>query len=388
MWLSFFCCLAIALVAYGIIQWIYSTQPKAKRVGATKKSAMLVNVIPVSLGNYQPKFITLGKVEAATKIELSPEVSGKIIYRSDKFDPGSYLKKGELLYQIDAIDFKHQIDLRQSELLAAQSELSLELGRQNIAQQELSILETTPKPEQKNLILRQPQLQAVKSKVDFAKAMLDQAKVNLSRTKIFSPFDAFVLNKKADLGSRVSTGQTLGQIVGTEEYRVLATLPLNQLKWLNIGENGSIAKIYDEIAWGENYRKGEVTHLHGVLEKDSRLAQILISIKDPLCLKKEHSQLPKMMLGAMLKVELLGKPIHQVIRLDRRYLRKNNTTWVMNNDLLNIVSLQIALSDENYVYVTSGLKDGDLVITTNLSRVSDGAALRRNENSSSLTDQK
>ena len=74
---------------------IFMTEPEAKREGATKKTAMLVDVIPVQKGTYRPTLIATGTVQPSKDITLSPRVSGEIIRLSDLFTPGSFVEKGE-----------------------------------------------------------------------------------------------------------------------------------------------------------------------------------------------------------------------------------------------------------------------------------------------------
>ena len=48
----------------------------------------------------------------------------------------------------------------------------------------------------------------------------------------------------------------------------------------------------------------------------------------------------------------------------------------MKDGLLEIRELDIILTDNRYAFVRSGLEQGDMVVTTNLSTVSNGIELR------------
>ena len=76
------------------------------------------------------------------------------------------------------------------------------------------------------------------------------------------------------------------------------------------------------------------------------------------------------------EVQLVGKPIPNVIPLNRDYVRSGDTAWVMKDGRLRIRKLQIVMRDAEHAFVCDGLDDGDLVVTTNLSRVSEGSRLR------------
>jgi len=91
----------ILLAGAGITAIIFSTEPTATREGATKQTAMLVEIIDAEKGNFTPTVTALGTVEAAEDIILSPRVSGEIIQRSPDFTPGGFVNKGDELLKID-----------------------------------------------------------------------------------------------------------------------------------------------------------------------------------------------------------------------------------------------------------------------------------------------
>jgi multidrug efflux pump subunit AcrA (membrane-fusion protein) len=188
---------------------IFRTEPKAKIGGATKQTAMLVDVVEVERGNYRPEIVTTGTVIPAKDIVLSPRVSGEVMEISSNFTPGGFVKKGEVLLRIDHADYQNALKLRESELLQAEADLNIEMGRQNVAQKDLELLEEELAGEDKSLVLREPQLNAAKSRVDAAQAAVEQARLDLQRTTIRAPFDAHILSRSVNAGSQVSPGTKL-----------------------------------------------------------------------------------------------------------------------------------------------------------------------------------
>ena len=82
------------------------------------------------------------------------------------------------------------------------------------------------------------------------------------------------------------------------------------------------------------------------------------------------------MVGSYVEVRIEGKPIDNVIRLERDYLRQNDTVWVKANGVLEIRTVGLAFLDKQYAYISEGLNANDLVVTTNLASVFEGASLR------------
>jgi hypothetical protein len=64
------------------------------------------------------------------------------------------------------------------------------------------------------------------------------------------------------------------------------------------------------------------------------------------------------------------------VRLDRQYLRQNDTVWVKSEGQLDIRQAEVVYRDAEYAYIRSGLEAGDEVVTTSLATVSQGLALR------------
>lgn len=364
---------------------IFSTEPTAQRTGASKQTAMLVDVIRAEQGDYRPTVEVMGTITPAQDITLSPRVSGRIIDRSPNFTPGGHVSKGEMLIQVDPSDYQNTLQQRKSELRQARADLNIEMGRQEVAKQEFKLIGDTLAGMNEALVLRQPQLESARSDVESAQAAVEQAKLDLERTSIEAPFDAHVLTRNVNIGSQVAPGNNLGRLVGRDTYWVEATVPLAKLRWLSFPDGdvedaqkeGSKVKIRNRTAWdSDEFRTGYLYKQVGTLEDETRMARVLISVPDPLATEEAHADKPAMMLGAYVEARILADELKDVVRLNRDYLRSDETVWVMKDKKLSIRNVNIVFRDAQYAYITGGLNDNEQVVTTNLTTVTDGAALR------------
>lgn len=381
-------CLAILIAGIAITTLIFSTEPEAKTEGASIETAMLVDVITVKVGSYEPTISATGTVQPVEDITLSPLVSGQIINRDPAFTPGGFVKKNQPLLQIDPSDYRNTLELRKSELLQSKTTLDTEMGRQQIAEQDLmlitndSLFKDNPlSADERQLILRQPQLNAVKATIVGAKASVDQAQLNLERTTIRAPFDAHILSQNVTAGSQVGPGDDLGRLVGTEYYWVTATVPVSKLQWLHFPENdkdrGSEVLIKNSTAWPEEqYREGYLDKEIGALDGQTRLARVLVKVADPLAKNTDLEGKPKLMIGTFVEVDIQANKLDNVVRLSRDYIRSNETVWVMKEGKLEIREVDIVLTDNDYVYIRKGLEEGEQIVITDLSTVSNGIGLR------------
>lgn len=372
--------IVIILAGVAITSMVFLTEPEARQEGAVKKSAMLVDVIPVQRDDFNPTVVATGTVQPAKDITLSPRVAGQVISVSEQFTPGATVRKGTVLLRIDPADYENTLRLRMSDLQLARAALKVEMGRQDVAKKDYELIGDELSPENKALVLREPQLESARANIAAAEAAVKQAELNLERTTIRAPFDAHIITRNANEGSLVTPGDNLGRMVGLDEYWIVANVPVAKVNWLTFGEEanrpGSGVKILNENAWPSGqFRTGKLFRLVGALNDQTRLARVIISVRDPLNTGRRDTA-PPLMIGTFVQAHIQARQIQQVIRLDRDYLRKNKTVWVMEDGKLRIREVDIVFEDAEYAYISEGLLDSEMVVTTNLSTVVDGSELR------------
>lgn len=370
----------ILLVGASLTILIFNTEPTASQSGASVETAMLVNVIEVERRDHRPVIRATGTVEPSQDIMLSPRVEGEITEMSQNFTPGGFVEKGDLLLQIDPSDYENILLQRRSELRSAEANLTIEMGQQNVAEQDYALLDDSLSNESKALVLREPQLNTARAMVESAEAAVRQAELNLERTTIRAPFDAYILSRNANVGSQVSPGDQLGRLVGLDTYWISAMIPLSSLRWISVPNNGDVGsevRIRNRTSWDQDeYRTGQVFRLVGALEDQTRMASLLIAVEDPLSYRSENADEPRLMIGSFVESNIQANELEDVIRLSRDYVRQNDTVWVMEESRLRIHNVDVLFRDADYAYISGGLEDGDRVVTTNLSTVVDGSRLR------------
>jgi RND family efflux transporter MFP subunit len=234
-----------------------------------------------------------------------------------------------------------------------------------------------------------------REEVNAAQTALDQAQLELRRTSIEAPFDAQIIRRDVNVGSQLSPSDTIGRLVGTEAYWISVEVPQSQLRWLSTERDGqgkgSKVVVRNRQGWPDGAtREGHLTRVVGTLDDATRMVRVLATVNDPLARGEDSEGKPPLMLGAFVEVTLHGETLKDVIRLDREFVRTNDTVWVMKNGKLEVRNLDILMKDATYAYIAGGLEDGDQVVTTNLATVVDGAPLRLEEttqNGSPQTDE-
>ncbi|MFZ6053044.1 efflux RND transporter periplasmic adaptor subunit [Halocola ammonii] len=382
--------LIILLAGAAVTVLIFMTEPTASKSGATKETAMLVEVEIVNKGDFQPTFKATGVVQPSESIMLSPRVSGQVIRQSKNFIPGSVVRKGELILQIDPADYENQLQLRRSELLQAEADLNIEKGRQDIARQDYELVGDTLSGMNKGLVLRKPQLSSAEAIYKAAEASVKQAQLNLERTSIEAPFDGQVLSRNVNVGSQVSPGVNIGRLVAIDEYWIIVNVPVSKVRWLTFTEEedeGSEVQIRDRKSWMEGEgRKGHLKKFIGALEDQTRMARLIVSVPDPLGVDTTGGEVPQLIINSFVEVDIRAEELNDVVKLNRDFLRKDNTVWVMEDGRLSIRQPEILVQDDKFVYITEGLNNRDSVVTSSLATVAEGAKLRVETDSTTTTE--
>ena len=374
--------LVIIVVSAGVSVYWLTHQPKAQRK-QPQAQARLVEVTAAKRQEHRITISAMGTVVPARAIQLAAQVSGQVVAVSPAFVPGGRVEAGGKLLQIERTDYELAVLRRKSELTQAQGELSMEMGQQSVAQRELELLGMDVDQEDMKLLLRKPQLAMAQAAVAAARASLAQGELNLQRTEISTPFNAMVESRSVDLGAQVGVGTAVASLVGTDKYWVQVLVPMDQLRWIDIpdgdGKAGSTVRVYCEAAWGpEVFRVGMAEQLTGSLEPEGRMAQLLVAVVDPLGISSEPQQRHRLLLDSYVRVEIEGQKLSGVISVPRTALRDGKNVWVMQPDkTLGISKVKTVWSGNDQVFVTDGIDDGDLLITSDLAAPVAQMALRR-----------
>ncbi|WP_421903107.1 efflux RND transporter periplasmic adaptor subunit [Maridesulfovibrio sp.] len=362
---------------------LIATKPVAKKK-APVVSAPLVNVSVLEVKDFQVSTPVMGTVEAAREINLEPQVSGKVISVSDSFIPGGYFEKGAEVLRIDPLDYELAVKQQEAVVTEAEYNLKLESGQQRVAGREWKLLKKSSggTMQEAELALRKPHLQKAQADLSSAKAKLKQARIDLARTRVKAPFACMIVSKSADLGAHLSLNETIASLVGTDEFWVLVSVPVDRLESIDIpsAENsfkGSKALVRMGSGKTAVEREGQVLRLLPSLESKGRMARIIVSVKDPLNLK--GGEVRPLLLGSYVNVYIDSGMLEKVIAIPRTAFRDNNTIWIMKEgSLLDIRTVDPIWRDQGYVYLNTGVADGEKLVVTDISAPLQNMKLREN----------
>jgi RND family efflux transporter MFP subunit len=372
----------ILIGAFAAYRHQINTSPRAGRQKPPTQ-AKLVQVIPVRKADCTTTVTGDGIVKPAQEVTLRPQVTGQIVELSDNVVPGGIVHAGQKLMTVDHRDYEILVRQRQYDVSKAVKDLKVEQGNQAIAKQEYELLGETIADDDRELVLREPQLASARAAQESAEAALQKAELDLTRCDVNAPFNAVIQEKQVDLGATVSASTNLVTLIGTDEAWIEVKVWVEQLKWLTIprqnGDPGSSVKIANPMAWGaDRYRTGRVVCLVGELETQGRLAKLLVAVDDPFCLKPENHDLPQLLMGSYVSAEIQGTTLASVFPVKWSHLRGDNkTVWIMDDaGVLEIRPVEVIFKDSDQVYVSTGLSEGEELVVTDIAAPVAGMPLR------------
>ena len=215
--------------------------------------------------------------------DITPKVQGYLLKQA--YTNGFAVKKGQLLFELDPRQYQAALD---------EAQASLERAQANVARYQADVDRDTPLAAQnaipqKQLDTDQSNLAAAKAEVLAQKANLDNAKLNLAWTKIYSPIDGIAGDAKSQIGDLVGTTTKMTTVSEVNpiwaNFNVSETAYLkNAAKIAGFVRTGKVANLPVEYiqANGELYpHKGRITQINRQVASSTGTIQITAEIPNP-----------------------------------------------------------------------------------------------------------
>ena len=322
----------------------------------------LVNVVRVDPAAGTSEVAYSGEVRARYETNLGFRVAGKIVARN--VEVGTVVNAGEVLARLDPEDQKLNAQSAQSQLAAAKSEfdqLKADLERYT----DLLKKEFISKAEYDRHL----------SNFNVAEARLAQAKAQLSVTQNQTGYTALTADHagvvtaiQAEVGQVVTPGQTVVKLARTGEKEVVISIPENRLSELGASKEIAIT------LWAEpdaKYR-GKVREVSPSADPVTRTYAAKITALNADAAMK---------LGMTANVYLKGVQREAAAMLPATALFQDNggaAVWVVDAGAQTVKLVPVTVGEymEDKVAVTSGLKQGDIVVRAGVHKLFDGEKVR------------
>jgi RND family efflux transporter MFP subunit len=361
----------IALSVVLVVVMVTIAQGKRPERKDTSSQALLVDAIPAQVESLNFSVYSQGAVKPRTETTLVAEVAGRIVSVSTNFIAGGFFRNGEVLLQIDPSDYETGLLRAQANLASRKAQYADQKARSEQAMKDW--INLGRKGEPSDLTLRKPQLAEALAAVQAAEAELQEAERDLQRTRIKLPYDGLVRSKGVDVGQFVSPGTPLGVTfaIDTAEIRLplssgdIAYLDLPSATRLDRANRIPVTLTAENSGFGDRW-EAEIVRTEGVVDERSRVIYAVAEVVDPYGVLGLSRQ-PELKMGAFVRAEIQGLRADNVVVLPRAVLLPDDTILVANDDRkLEIRPVTVARAEPRRVYLSDGVEEGELVITTSL----------------------
>lgn len=337
--------------------------------------APLVRVITTQTSTHPVTINGNGTLEAYTRINLVPQVGGRISYIHPNLRAGGSFAANEVLIQIEKIDFELAITQNEAQVAVAHTALDLEIAQAQAARAEWQAL--NPDTSIPKLVGREPQIAEARAQLKSSQALLEQARLALKRSSVRIPFSGRVVQASIDIGEVVSANQQVGIVYSKEKFEIPVPLNVDDLAWIDLpnkqaGTQGSEVDIHISIGKQNYILPGRVTRIESELEQLSRFARIVVTLL-PNEIPNEIKE--KIIPGLFLNVSIHGKQLEKVTTIPRIALREDNMVWAVKDGKLRFMQANIVYISEQEIIVRDVPENTQLVIS-NLDVVTDDMDVR------------
>ena len=309
-----------------------------------------------------------GIIQPESELTMLSELSSRIEWVSNKMEPGSSFEKGDTLIILDKRDYELALINAESQVLNAEVNLERELAEAELAEIEWKRVGAGSGS---SLTLRKPQMAQAKAMYAAAKAKLEQAKRNLSRTVCIAPFTGRVRNSSIDEGTIVFPGTPLGNIYSTSIYEIRLPVADQDIFFIGLEFNGkqipeSIQPTVTFNLANEKFQ-GRVIRTEAEVDPRTKMRSLVARIDN---IGETKSRL--VTVGQFVQAEISGIEIDEIFVLPRNLVRDRSVWVVDSNRTIFNRPVNVIRYENEFALIDEGLNNGDRLLITRLSSLING----------------
>jgi multidrug efflux system membrane fusion protein len=311
-----------------------------------------------------------GRLEAVDHVEIRARVSGFIT--AINFKPGSEVKKGDVLFEIDARPYA--AELERAAGAAGSARAKADLARLELNRSEKLLAERAIA--QREFDANAASLKELDADARAAQASYEAAKLNVGYTKVHSPIDGRVSKAEITLGNLIDGTAILTSVVSTD--RIYASFDGDEDTYLRVGASshkGQPVTVRVGLANETGFpHEGKLEFVDNQLNPQTGSVRMRATFANT-----DHALVP----GLFARVQLDGGNGQQddtraLLISDRAVGTDQDRKFVFvvgAGNKAEYRAVTLGASSDGLRVVRSGLKAGEKIVVNGLQRVRPGAPL-------------
>ncbi|APZ95068.1 Colicin V secretion protein CvaA [Fuerstiella marisgermanici] len=405
----------IVLVAGFVGLRIFGQKPEVPTQDAkAEDTGVPVETAKVSAWNRPFNMTIDGEASTYRIVTVGSEVEGRIVKKAEAARSGTYIRKGDLLFQIDSEKYQLEIDRLRAQLQQADEEISAvavdlentaslislaeeDLKLQNNQMERMRILlakrtanETEVEAAMKQELVARNALQSLKNqkkslqqraKTEAAdkalvQAELDRAELDLKRCTVTSTLEGRIVDDIVEEGDHIQSGDDLVHISDGSRMEIKCQLRGEELAWVwtqavapDKNANPALAdplnlppvpcEVAFEFEGVETIWDGYIARLEGTgIDRDTRTFPCRVLVEEPHKSRINDSgggrpvvSPPTLLSGMYVNVRIPIQSISPLLKLPLEAVRPGGQIWVDRGGKLDVVEVSLAHSEGDMALV-------------------------------------
>lgn len=361
--------LIILIILAGGGYWWYHTNQSAQHSasqGAFAVPKVPVRAVAVEEGFLQERLKAIGTVTAFNIVTVRSRVEGELL--EIHFQDGQFVEAGDVLAQIDPRPYELRVEQAKGQYKQSKAQLDIaktELRRYQTLYQQDSIAKQT-------LESQEALVAQLEGTVQAAQANIEEAKLQVTYTKIKAPITGKLGFRQLDEGNLISSGSVDGLVTITQTQPIAVTfaLPEQQLQQLLERlhlESTLPVEVYDRN--NELLGEGELLAVDNQIDVDTGTVQVKASLPNT-----DNALYPNQF--ARISV-LLGE--QEGLMLPEEAVQTGSQgpyVYVVDeDDKVQVTPIELGLKSGGRVLVLEGLAADERVVTEGTDRLRSGTVV-------------
>lgn len=311
-----------------------------------------------------------GEVRARVESRLAFRVPGKIIAR--KVDPGTVVKRGQVLMQLDPQDLRLSQAQAKAGLRAA--ETTRDLAKAELKRyQELRVKNFVS---QAVLDAKLSAFNAAQASVDASQAAYFGQSNQAGYASLVSDIDGVVTAVDVEVGSVVAPGTPVVRVAKTAEKEIVIGLPEDKVDTLRKVEDVTVR------LWAKPdvVIPGKIREVSPVADAATRTYAVKVSIPDS-AVDVKLGQTALVQFSTTTPVPLIKVPLTALF-----HEKSVTSVWIVENGSVKLSPVQVGGTSGNEVVLVGGVKPGQTVVTAGVNLLKPGQKVKIMPTEKSATD--
>jgi len=348
-----FVAILATLAAAGAAYWFWPQTTPTVRAGGRP-------TVPVSIAVTKrqdlPIYLTgIGSVQASYTVKINSQVEGKL--QEVLFTEGQRVKKGDVLAKLDPRLFQAALD--QAKARKAQNQALLVAAEKDLARSKtLALRDYTS---QQNVDLQQSKVDQLKAAIAGDDAAIETAQTQLDYATIVAPSDGRIGIRLVDPGNlvRPADAGAIATLMLTQPAAVVFTLPSRALGDLRDAMARGPVEV---LAYDQNNRRALASGK--LLLIDNAIDQATSTIRLKAMFPNDDERLWP---GDFVNARLLMETQYNVLAVPSPAIQRGPRglfAWIVAaNNTAEPRAIEVGPTSGDLTVVTSGLREGDRVVT-------------------------